>query len=298
MIIDSLIEKIKETGNPSVIGLDPHIDILPTHLTSDTSKSITYAIFEFNRNIMNAVCGIVPAVKPQIAFYEQFGVKGIECYIKTVSYAKRKGFIVIGDIKRGDVPSTAEAYSAGHLGTVKVRNKEMQIFGEDFVTVNPYLGSDSVEPFLNDCKKFDKGIFVLVKTSNKGSADFQDLDVNGKKLYEVVGERVSDWGKDLIGEYGFSSVGAVVGATHPKDAAKLRKAMPQTFFLVPGYGAQGGKAADLAVYFDKNGLGALINSSRGILAAYKNYPKGEEFYAEAARQAALDMRKEIRSFVN
>jgi orotidine-5'-phosphate decarboxylase len=277
MIIDKLIDKIEEMGNPTVVGLDPQDDFIPEGMS----------IVEFNTAIIEAICDIVPAVKPQIAFYERFGAEGIEAYFETIRIAKDKGMLVIGDIKRGDIASTAQAYADAHIGHRQNH--------ADFITVSPYMGGDSIEPFLSNCQKFDKGIFVLVKTSNPGSSDFQDLYVGDKYLYEIVGEKVAAWGQDFIGNHGYSAVGAVVGATHPKILAKLRWYLPSVFFLVPGYGAQGATAADIAPAFDKNGKGAIINSSRGIIAAYKSEKYANLNITQAARAAAIQMREEIRN---
>lgn len=302
MIIDKLINKIIELKNPTVVGLDPRIDFVPPELIKHaqdrygrTAISVKHALIAYNKGIIDAICDIVPAVKPQMAFYEQFGHEGVDAYAQTVSYAKEKGLIVIGDIKRSDIASTAEAYSDGHIGQVDVFGQDTRFFDTDFITINPFLGADSVEPFLGNCKKYDRGLFVLVKTSNKGSGTFQDLVCGNNHLYEVVGDRVAEWGADFVGQHGYSSIGAVVGATHPETAAQLRTRLPNTFFLVPGYGAQGGKAADIAVSFDKNGLGAIVNNSRGIIAAYTNEKYTGMPYDEAARAAALDMRNELNS---
>ncbi len=304
MIIDTLIEKIKKTENPTVVGLDPRYSFIPSFIKrrcieeyGKTPKAVAQSFWEFNKALIDAVYDLVPAVKPQIAMYEMLGTDGIECFIKTCDYASEKGLVVIGDIKRGDIASTAEAYSDGHIGMIDVEGVKSQIFKEDFITINPYLGWDSVEPYMANCKNYGKGLFVLVKTSNPNSGQLQDLDVGGKPLYQKVGELVDEWGRGLMGESGYSSVGAVVGATHPEQAKALRKIMPNTFFLVPGYGAQGGKAEDLAVCFNKDGLGAIINSSRGIIAAYTKdrYKKyGEENFAQAAREAVLDMKADLR----
>ena len=304
MIIDKLIDRIKELKNPTVAGLDPRMDFLPCKIIKDaqdryghTAIAVKYAFLAFNKGLIDALCDIVPAVKPQMAFYEQFGPEGVDCYAQTVAYAKEKGMIVIGDIKRSDIASTAEAYSDGHLGRADVFGQEQTFFDTDFITVNPFLGADSVEPFLGNCKKYDRGLFLLVKTSNAGSGDFQDLLVDGKPLYEIVGNSVAKWGADFVGRHGYSSIGAVVGATHPAVGADLRAKLPQTFFLVPGYGAQGATAADVAVNFDKNGIGAIVNNSRGIIGAYKSGKYDGAAYDEAARQAALAMRDELNSAI-
>ena len=302
MIIDMLIDRIAELKNPSVVGLDPRMDYIPDDIVKEardrhgsTAIAVKYALLAYNKGIIDAVCDIVPAVKPQIAFYEQFGPEGMDAYFQTVAYAKDKGMIVIGDIKRSDIASTAEAYSDGHIGRTDIFGEKMSFSRADFITVNPFLGADSIEPFLKNCKDYEKGLFILVKTSNKGSGDFQDLIVDGRPLYEICGEYVEKWGAGFVGRHGYSSIGAVVGATHPSVAAKLRTQMRHTFFLVPGYGAQGGGAADIAVSFDKNGLGAIVNNSRGIIAAYRAEKYSGMTYAEAARAAALEMKADLNT---
>lgn len=304
MIIDKLIDRIIETKNPSVVGLDPRLSYIPEFITEDafnkyghTPRAVAESFFLFNKYIIDEIYQIVPAVKPQIAMYELYGAEGIDAYIRTVEYAKSKGLIVIGDIKRSDIASTAGAYSDGHIGRVKIGEQTFEIFKEDFITLNPYLGSDSVEPFLKNCSDYDKGLFMLIKTSNAGSGEIQDLLTDGRPVYEAVGELVSKWGEKLIGKHGFSSVGGVVGATYPSQAKDLRQKLEHTFFLVPGYGAQGGTADDLAVCFNSDGLGAIVNSSRGIIAAHLSDKYKEEFsgekFAGAARLAAEDMRKDL-----
>lgn len=304
MIIDVLIEKIKQTQNPTVVGLDPRLSFIPEFIKNEcvekygkTPKAVAESFFEFNKGIIDSVYDLVPAVKPQVAMYEMLGTDGMDCFIKTCDYASKKGLVVIGDIKRGDIASTAEAYSNGHIGEIDAFGVKHKIFNEDFITVNPYLGWDSIEPYMANCKNYNKGLFVLVKTSNPNSGQFQDLDVGGLTLYQKVGQLVESWGEHLMGQNGYSSIGAVVGATHPEQAKILREIMPHTFFLVPGYGAQGGKAEDLTVCFDKDGLGAIVNSSRGIIAAYKKdeYSKfTEKEYGLAARQAVMDMKADLR----
>ena len=255
------------------------------------------AVWQYNKGIVDAVCDLVPAVKPQIAMYEQFGLEGMKVFQKTVDYCKEKGLVVIGDIKRGDIGSTSEAYATGHLGKTLVGSQSLYGFNEDFVTVNPYLGSDGIKPFLKVCKEEKKGIFILVKTSNPSSGEFQDRLIEGRPLYELVGEKVAMWGEECMGDT-YSYVGAVVGATYPEQGKILRRIMPKAFILVPGYGAQGGKGVDLVQFFNKDGLGAIINSSRGIIAAYqqeKYSSFGEEGYADASRQAVIDMREDIQT---
>ena len=302
-MISKLITKIQEKNAPVVVGLDPQLTFLPQHLLSLALKenenkleAVSSAILAYNKGLIDAIYDIVPAVKPQIAMYEQFGVAGVKAYKDTVDYAKEKGLIVIGDIKRGDIGSTSAAYAIGHIGKIEIDGETFYPFDEDIVTVNPYLGSDGVMPFVNVCNECDRGIFVLVKTSNPSSGEFQDREIDGKPLYEVVAEKVNEWGSQTM-DGNYSNVGAVVGATYPEMGAVLRKLMPKIFILVPGYGAQGGSGKDLKDYFNEDGLGAIVNSSRGIIAAYKNekYSQyGDEGYADAARAAALDMIKDIR----
>ncbi|MCR5255000.1 MAG: orotidine-5'-phosphate decarboxylase [Acetatifactor sp.] len=303
-MIDKLIEKIENTGAPIVVGLDPMMKYIPAHIKKaafeqygETLEGAAEAIWQYNKGIVDAVCDLIPAVKPQIAMYEQFGIPGLAAFKKTVDYCHEKGLIVIGDVKRGDIGSTSEAYAVAHLGKVAVGEKTYAPFEEDFATVNPYLGSDGIKPFINVCNECDKGIFVLVKTSNPSSGEFQDVLAGGKHMFEIVGEMVRSWGEESMGSV-YSNIGAVVGATYPEQGRLLRQVMPKTFILVPGYGAQGGKGADLAHFFNKDGLGAIINSSRGIIAAYtqeKYASYGSENYADASRAAVIDMREDIAS---
>lgn len=302
-MINKLVEKIEQMNAPIVAGLDPMLNYIPKHLLKATFQEkgeniegIAEAVWQYNKGIIDAIYDIVPAVKPQIAMYEQFGIEGLKVFQKTVNYSKEKGLVVIGDIKRGDIGSTSAAYATGHLGKVTVGGKDYRGFDEDFVTVNPYLGSDGVNPFIKVCKEENKGLFILVKTSNPSSGEFQDQLVDGKPLYELVGRKVAEWGELHMGS-SYSYIGAVVGATYPEMGKILRKLMPKTYILVPGYGAQGGKAEDLVHFFNKDGLGAIVNSSRGIIAAYqqKAYEKfGEEAYADASRQAVIDMREDLK----
>lgn len=302
-MIDRLVENIKKTNAPIVVGLDPMLAYVPEHIKTEayreygeTLEGAADAIWQFNKGIVDATYDIIPAVKPQIAMYEQFGIPGLIAFKKTVDYCKEKGLVVIGDIKRGDIGSTSTAYAIGHLGKVQVGYNTYAGFDEDFVTVNPYLGTDGVKPFVDVCKEDNKGIFVLVKTSNPSSGEFQDKIVDGKPLYELVGRMVDTWGSEVIGKSGYSAVGAVVGATYPEMGRVLRDIMPKSYILVPGYGAQGGKAKDLVHYFNEDGLGAIVNSSRGIIAAYKQdkYASfGPEAYADASRQAVVDMIEDI-----
>ena len=302
-MINQLVSKIKKTGAPIVAGLDPMMKFVPEHIQQkafqehgETLEGAAEAIWQFNKEIVDHICDIVPAVKPQIAMYEQFGVEGLKAFQKTVQYCSEKDLVVIGDIKRGDIGSTSAAYAAGHLGRVQVGSQSYAPFDEDFATVNPYLGTDGVRPFVDVCREYKKGLFVLVKTSNPSSGEFQDRLVDGRPLYEWVGEKVDAWGQDHMGSQ-YSYIGAVVGATYPEMGKKLRKLMPRTFFLVPGYGAQGAKGADLANFFNEDGLGAIVNSSRGIIAAYRQetYASfGEDGYAQASRKAVEDMAADIR----
>jgi len=305
-MINKLVDKIKKVDAPIVVGLDPMMNYIPEHITKaafaeygETLEGAAEAIWQYNKGIVDATYDIIPAVKPQIAMYEQFGIEGLKAFQKTVDYCKSKDLIVIGDVKRGDIGSTSQAYAIAHLGKVQVGTKKISVFNEDFATVNPYLGSDGINPFIDVCKEENKGIFILVKTSNPSSGEFQDQLVNGRPLYELVGEQVAKWGETHMGN-DYSYVGAVVGATYPEMGKILRKLMPKTYILVPGYGAQGGTAKDLAPYFNEDGLGAIVNSSRGIIAAYKQekYASfGALNYADASRQAVIDMVEEIRGVV-
>lgn len=304
MFADKLIEKIIMHKNHTVVGLDPRIEYIPKHILNEAAQCIeeeepedkaaelaARSFLRFNKELIDSIYDIVPAVKPQIAFYERYGTAGFKCFIETCKYAKSKGMIVIGDVKRGDIGSTAEAYSDFYLGNSSYSA------ATDCITINPYLGTDSLKPFIRDCDRNGKGVFILVKTSNKSSIDIQDLVFGGKKIYEHVAALVAELGKENTGKYGYSSVGAVVGATFREDGAKLREIMKNSYFLVPGYGAQGGNAEDTAVCFNKDGLGAVVNSSRGIIAAYKNAPYnakyGEKEFGLAAREAAIEMRDDI-----
>ncbi|QEK13187.1 orotidine-5'-phosphate decarboxylase [Crassaminicella thermophila] len=302
MFIDELVKAIKEKRSNVVVGLDPRIESIPEVVKGryfnqygKTLKAVAEAILEFNKEIIDNVCDVVAAVKPQIAFYEQYGLEGLDAYIKTCKYAKEKGLLIIGDIKRGDIGTTSKAYANAHLGNVDIEGVEHETFAVDSITVNPYLGGDTLEEFIEDINEFGKGMFVLVKTSNPGSGQLQDLVVEGKRIYEVVAEMVDNLSQKTLGTCGYSSVGAVVAATYPEQAKTLRKSMPKSYFLVPGYGAQGASADDIVDCFNEDGLGAVINSSRGIIFAYKKSEKGytQEKYGEAARKEALDMRDAI-----
>ncbi|HJC62975.1 MAG TPA: orotidine-5'-phosphate decarboxylase [Candidatus Blautia merdavium] len=301
-MINKLTAKIQKTQAPIVVGLDPMLNYIPKHIQEkafkeygETLEGAAEAIWQFNKEIVDKTYDLIPAVKPQIAMYEQFGIPGIAAFKKTVDYCKEKDLIVIGDIKRGDIGSTSAAYAVGHIGKVQVGSSSYAAFDEDFATINPYMGSDSVKPFMEVCKEEKKGLFVLVKTSNPSSGEFQDQLVNGRPLYELVGEKVAQWGEECMGDT-YSYVGAVVGATYPEMGKILRRIMPKAYILVPGYGAQGGQGKDLVHFFNEDGLGAIVNSSRGIIAAYKQekYAKfGEENFADASRAAAEDMIADI-----
>lgn len=307
-MIDRLIEKIEACQNPTVVGLDPRLSMIPEAIREEayekygkTPEGAAEAFYLFNKEILDAVYDLIPAVKPQVAMYEMYGVPGLAAYIKTIAYAREKGLIVIGDIKRSDIASTAQAYADGHIGVAPVEGEKYEIYQEDFVTLNPYLGVESIEPYFKNMKDYNKGIFVLVKTSNPGSGQIQDLlaGPEDKPLYEIVGGLVEEWGSDFRGQYGYSDVGAVVGATHPEQGKRLREVLPHTFFLVPGYGAQGATAQDLRGCFDKEGRGAIVNSSRGIIAAWQKEKYASAFradqWAQASRQAVLDMKEDLNS---
>lgn len=303
-MINKLVQKIQETKAPICVGLDPMLSYIPSHIIQkafaefgETLEGAAEAVWQYNKEIVDHTYDLIPSVKPQIAMYEQFGIEGLKAYAKTVEYCQQKGLIVIGDVKRGDIGSTSSAYAVGHLGNVKVGSNICTGFNTEFITVNPYLGTDGVKPFVDVCNQEDKGIFVLVKTSNPSSGEFQDKLIDGRPLYELVAEKVVEWG-DASMDGAYSNVGAVVGATYPEMSKILRKLMPRTYFLVPGYGAQGGTAQDLKHCFNEDGLGAIVNSSRGIIAAYKQekYSKfGPEHFAEASRQAVIDMIADINS---
>lgn len=306
-MIQKLADKIKKTHAPICVGLDPMLNYIPEHILKkafaeygETLEGAAEAIWQYNKGIIDATYDLIPSVKPQIAMYEQFGIEGLKAFKKTVDYCHEKDLIVIGDVKRGDIGSTSAAYATGHLGKVTVGSKTYAAFNEDFATVNPYLGTDGIKPFIDVCKEEKKGIFILVKTSNPSSGEFQDRLIDGRPLYEWVGEKVAEWGADHMGDT-YSYVGAVVGATYPEMGKVLRKVMPKSFILVPGYGAQGGKGADLVHFFNEDGLGAVVNSSRGIIAAYKQekYAKfGSENYADASRAAVEDMIADIDGALN
>ena len=306
-MISTLIEKIQKTNAPIVVGLDPMLNDIPEHITKaafeqygETLEGAAEAVWQYNKAIVDATYDLIPCVKPQIAMYEQFGIPGMLVFKKTVDYCHEKGLLVIGDVKRGDIGSTSAAYATAHLGSVQIGSSSYVPFGEDFATVNPYLGSDGVKPFLEVCNRENKGIFLLVKTSNPSSGEFQDRLIDGRPLYEWVGEKVAEWG-EMSMDGAYSNVGCVVGATYPEMGRILRKIMPKAFILVPGYGAQGGTAEGLKPYFNEDGLGAIVNSSRGIIAAYKQAKYAEKFapenFADASRQAVIDMIEDIVSAV-
>lgn len=305
-MIEKLISNIKRTGAPIVVGLDPMFSLIPSSMKDtafkeygETLKGAGEIVWQYNKRIIDAIYDLIPAVKLQIAMYEQFGLPGLYAFQQTVDYSREKGLVVIGDVKRGDIGSTSAAYATAHLGKVQVGSKRFSVFNEDFATVNPYFGIDGIKPFLDVCKEEKKGIFVLVKTSNPSSGDFQDQVVEGKPLYEKVGEEVAKWGNCHMG-HSYSYIGAVVGATYPEMGRALRSIMPKAYLLVPGYGAQGAQGKDLVPFFDKDGLGALINSSRGIIGAYQQEKYscfGEQNFEEASRQAVVDMREDIKSVI-
>lgn len=301
MSMDLLLEKIVEKQNPTVAGLDPKLSYLPACLLEESFRKYgknlegaADALLQFNKGLIDALCDVVPAVKPQAAYYEMYGWQGVRTLAETIAYAKEKGMYVVTDGKRNDIGATMQSYAAAHMGVTELGGETVEAFGADCLTVNGYLGSDGIDPLLSVCASGDKGIFVLVKTSNPSSGELQDrvLD-DGKTLYRTMGEMCEKWGEKLPGKYGYSGVGAVVGATYPAQLGELRQQLPHTFFLVPGYGAQGGGAEDVAPGFDRNGLGALVNSSRGIMCAWQKEEGDGREYAAAARREALRMRDEI-----
>ncbi|MDE7452793.1 MAG: orotidine-5'-phosphate decarboxylase [Clostridia bacterium] len=300
MMVDKLIEKIIALQNPTCVGLDTDFNYLPDDMKAGVKDfdGAAKRITEFNKNIIDKVCDIVPSVKVQIAYYEMYGESGVKAFNDTVNYAKNKGLIVIADCKRNDIGSTASCYAKAYLGETEVGGNKINAFNADMLTVNGYLGTDGIEPFIKEIKAHDKSIFVLVKTSNPSSGELQNLKLeSGEYVYEHMGKLVEKWGADTVGKYGYSEVGAVVGATHPEEAENLRKLLKSTFFLIPGYGAQGGSAQMLKVCFDKHGLGGVVNSSRGIICAYKNAAYAGKNYAEAARAACIDMQKDLSGVI-
>ncbi len=304
MSFDRLIEKIEETQNPTVVGLDPKLSFIPEYIKNkyyakygETLKAAAKSILKFNKEIIDVIADVVPAIKPQAAYYEMYGYEGMKTLAKTIEYAKSKGMYVITDGKRNDIGATMEAYATAHLGSVQVGTNTFEPFGGDSLTVNGYLGTDGISPLLNECKNRDKGIFVLVKTSNKSSGELQDKQIDGKPVYKVMGEMCEQWGTEVMGKYGYSGVGAVVGATYPEQLAEMREALPHTFFLVPGYGAQGGGAEGVAKAFDKNGLGAIVNSSRAVICAYQKEGCDEKEFAVAALREVIRMKNDIMTYV-
>lgn len=305
MAFDRLITKIAQTQNPTVAGLDPKLAYIPSYIKEEcfakygkTLEGAAAALLEFNKGLIDALCDIVPAVKPQAAYYEMYGWQGVKALHDTIAYAQEKGMFVITDGKRNDIGATMEAYATAHLGEVEVEGESFAPFGADALTVNGYLGTDGIKPLLKVCNEKDAGIFVLVKTSNPSSGELQDRELaDSDTIYRAMGKMCESWGQELPGKYGYSGVGAVVGATYPAQLEELRKAMPHTFFLVPGYGAQGGAADDVAPAFDKRGLGAIVNSSRGIMCAWQKEGCDEHEYAAAARREAIRMRDAIREAI-
>ena len=305
MAFDRLIENIIEKQNPTVAGLDPKLDYVPASVRDacfvqygKTLEGAAAALLAFNKAIIDQICDIVPAIKPQAAYYEMYGWQGVRALAETIAYAQQKGMFVMTDGKRNDIGTTMEAYATAHLGTTDVAGEAIDAFGADALTVNGYLGTDGIRPLVKICQEKDKGIFVLVKTSNPSSGELQDLKLtNGASVYEQMGRMCEQWGEALPGKYGYSGVGAVVGATYPEQLKEMREKAPHTFFLVPGYGAQGGGAQDAKNAFDKNGLGAIINSSRGIMCAWKKQGLTEDDFAAAARSEALRMKADILSVI-
>ena len=311
MFIDRLIESIQEKDNPTVVGLDPKMEYIPAFIKDKAFKEFginlkgcAEAIIEFNKMIIDSIYDLVPAVKPQLAYYEMYGVDGIYAFDETCKYAKSKGLIIIADGKRNDIGTTAEAYSNAFLGITEIDKQiKQKAFDVDALTVNPYLGEDGIKPFINDCINNEKGIFVLVKTSNKSSGQLQDLVTqNCKSIYEIMAGYVHEWGKPVIGKYGYSSVGAVVGATYPNQAKLLRSIMKKAYILVPGYGAQGGTARDCVNSFQKDRLGAIVNASRSVMCAYKSDIWKNEYteqkFAEASRAEVIRMKDDLNSALN
>ena len=301
---DRLMDAVAAKGTPAIVGIDPRLSLLPREVVEPfgldedpTPERAAKAVEAFGREIIDIVAPLVPAVKPQVAFFEQLGWHGFRAYQRTVRYAQDRGLLVIGDVKRGDIASTAAAYAEGHIGRAEIGGKRVRVIDADAVTINPYLGSDAVEPFLEVAREVAKGLFVLVRTSNDSAAELQHLRADGRPIYLHVADLVSRWGRDLVGRSGYSAVGAVVGATSPEALAEARRALPEALFLIPGYGAQGGTAADLAAAFDENGRGAVVNSSRGIIYAWTRGRYKEEFgpgrWREAVRAALDDMRADL-----
>lgn len=304
MSFDDLQDLIKEKKNPTVAGLDPKPEYVPPHILNaslnrygETLEGAADAILQFNKGLMDALADIVPAVKPQSAYYERMGWQGMRVLDETIHYAREKGLFVIADVKRGDIGSTAEAYSEAWIGRTRVGQADCAAFDADCLTINGYMGSDSIAPFLNTCKAEDKCLFALVKTSNPSSGELQDMVAGDRVVYQVMGDLVQRLGQDELGKYGYSRAGAVVGATYPSELRNLRKRLEHTFFLVPGYGAQGGTAQDVQYAFDKFGRGAIVNASRSIMCAWKKTGRDGLDYQDAARAAAEAMRDDIKQYV-
>lgn len=306
MSLDRLIEKIVEKQNPTVAGLDPKLDYIPDYIKEEcfakygkTLEGAAEALLVYNKGLIDELCDIVPAIKPQAAYYEMYGWQGVRTLAETIKYAQSKGMFVMTDGKRNDIGSTMEAYATAHLGVTDVEGEAVEAFGADALTVNGYLGSDGIKPLLDICKNKDKGIFVLAKTSNPSSGELQNLTLTetGETIYEHMGKMCEGWGSEIMGKYGYSGVGAVVGATYPEQLKELREKLSTTFFLVPGYGAQGGGADDVKYAFDENGIGAVINSSRGIMCAWKKTDNPDTDYAKDAREEAIRMREDIKSVI-
>ena len=302
MSFEPLIQKIREKNNPTVMGLDPILDYIPDYIKEkavkeygDSFKAAGEAIFEFNKGLIDAAAELVPAVKPQSAFYEMYGIEGLIALEKTIEYAKAAGLYVILDVKRNDIGNTAEAYAKAFIGETQLFNQKAKATPVDCVTINPYLGIDGVKPFIDIAAENDKSMFILVKTSNKSSGDFQDLEIGDTTLYRKVAAKVEEWGAPYISESGYSPCGAVVGATYPKQLTELRAAMPHTFFLIPGYGAQGGAANDIVGAFDKNKNGAIVNSSRALMCAYQKAGDDGTNFKACTRDAVIAMRDDINS---
>lgn len=304
MSFDTLIEKIVYTQNPTVVGLDPKLDYVPSFIKDKnfrqygkTLRGAAHSIFEFNKEIIDSICDVVPAIKPQSAYYEMYGYDGVKALYKTIEYAKSKDMYVMVDGKRNDIGATMEAYTKAYLGSTMVDDVEFEAFGADALTVNGYLGTDGISPLIDVCNKNDKGIFVLVKTSNKSSGELQDKHIGDKTVYAVMGDMCESWGAQCMGKYGYSSVGAVVGATYPSQLEEMRKALPHTMFLVPGYGAQGGGAQGVAKAFDNKGLGAIVNSSRAVMCAYQKEGCDEKEFGAAALREVIRMKADIMGYV-
>lgn len=298
-VMEQLAQRIAQMKNPTVAGLDTRVEYLPQTFVDEimpagirSMEDAAEAVYRYNVRLIDALCDIVPAVKVQVAYYEMIGAPGMAAYDKTMQYAKAKGMLVMADVKRNDIGATAACYANAYIGQTDMPYGKARAFGADIATINPYLGVDGIEPFTKACRENDTGVFVLVKTSNPSSGQLQDMRFeDGRTLYEAVADLVEQWGEDTRGESGYSAVGAVVGATYPEQGTALRARMPHTFFLVPGYGAQGATGADIAGCFDQNGGGAIVNASRSILCAWKKR-EGMPFDA-AAREEAIRMREDL-----